>query len=170
MPNDIDDAAAVLRQVYDEFETSGKLREFLRSTFEADFAVAGYPTNSSATVEDSSAVSLYLSAIEKAFYQVLPAAGRVTNDDRERVLLALLASQGATGNLAIHVYLALMEKVPAVEVIDILFLSGIYSGVNRLTQSLKVADAVFNQVVKMAAAPPPTVPKALEQILANLPK
>jgi alkylhydroperoxidase/carboxymuconolactone decarboxylase family protein YurZ len=172
MPNSIDIPAAVgkLKPIYDAFEQSGDLPELLRSIFEADFALSGYPTTSDPLVANSSAVSLYLSSIEKAFYQVRPLPGRVTNDDRERVVLALLASQGAGRNLAIHVYLALMEGVSAIEIIDILFLSGIYSGVNLLSQSLKVADTVFVEVVAISATVPlPDVPDTLKRIAAKFP-
>jgi alkylhydroperoxidase/carboxymuconolactone decarboxylase family protein YurZ len=172
MPSDIDIPAAVakLKPIYDAFQESGGLRELLRSIFEADFALSGYPTTSDPLVANSSAVSLYLSSIEQAFYQGRPAPGRIANEDRERVVLALLTSQGAGRNLAIHVYLALMEGVQAVEIIDILFLSGIYSGVNLLSQSLKVADAVFLEVVAISATDPlPNVPDTLKRIVAKVP-
>ncbi len=86
-------------------------------------------------------------------------------------MLAVLASQGLIGKLAIHVYLGLMEKVPAVEIVDILFLSGVYSGVDRLSQSLEVANVVFLQVVEMGkVTPTPSPPDALTQIIAQFPE
>lgn len=168
---DIEGAAATLRKTYVPFKESGAFQEFLRKVLEGEFALSGYPVTSDTMVAKSSPVSLYLSAIAKAFYGVTSDPGRVTSDDRERVVLAVLASQGLIGKLAIHVYLGLMEKVPAVEIVDILFLSGVYSGVDRLSQSLEVANVVFLQVVEMGkVTPTPSPPDALTQIIAQFPE
>lgn len=167
---DIDQAASKLRPTYKDFKAAGGLSKLLRAILQARFALSGYPVGSDPSVERSSPVSLYLSSIEKAFYQVATDPGLVTNDNRERVVLALLSSEGAVGNLAIHVYLALMEGVSAMEVVDILFLSGIYSGVNRLSRSLEVADVVFLTVAELASDTPPSVEGTLKKIIEQFPE
>ncbi len=159
---DIEAAVEAHKPAYQAFENAGDVNRLLRRTFEAHFALSGYQ------VDPDSPVTAYLTAVEKAFYVDEPGPGRLANDDRERVILSLLASQGAVGNLAIHVYLALMEGVGASEIVEVLFLTGIYSGVNRLAQSLKIANVVFLELV--AATSTPTVPQLLARIVGQFPE
>jgi alkylhydroperoxidase/carboxymuconolactone decarboxylase family protein YurZ len=66
--------------------------------------------------------------------------------------VALLASQGPDVNLGYHLFLALMVGISANDVYDILLLTGVYAGVNRLTTSLKVAHATFDALIDAAHA------------------
>ena len=50
--------------------------------------------------------------------------------NRERCLIALLATRGAGLNLALHIYLALAAHVSPEEIAQILLLVGTYSGVD----------------------------------------
>jgi ubiquinone/menaquinone biosynthesis C-methylase UbiE/alkylhydroperoxidase/carboxymuconolactone decarboxylase family protein YurZ len=92
----------------------------------------------------------YLIALNKVFFGDLPADDVVSSRrrklsaaDRERCLIAVLASRGSKLNLAVHVYLALMEEVTPGEVGHIMFLAGTYSGIPMFAESLRVAIAVL---------------------------
>jgi alkylhydroperoxidase/carboxymuconolactone decarboxylase family protein YurZ len=56
--------------------------------------------------------------------------------DRERIILALLASRGGGYTLAIHVYLALILDITPPEIANILLLTGIYTGISNFTNCL----------------------------------
>jgi alkylhydroperoxidase/carboxymuconolactone decarboxylase family protein YurZ len=112
----------------------------------------------------------YVTAIGNAFYQ-LPAAdgapppAQLSASDRERCLVAILASRGAGLGLAIHIYLALMQGVSPGEVADILFLSGVYTGVDHFAEGLKVEIAVLERMRELLAGgetSPPAVVVALQ--------
>lgn len=115
----------------------------LRDMFSGAFTVGGYGTTHRA------APDLYIRAVAEGFYssktQVLPSR------DRECALVALLASQGADTNLALHLFIALAAGVPVDDVIDLLFLAGVYCGANVLTTSLRVATKTFEAIIQAAA-------------------
>src|SRR5262245_47844544 len=80
------------------------------------------------------AVNDYVKVISAAFYS---GEGQTTPPrDRERCLIAILASRDAGANLAIHIYLGLMEGLSLQEIADIIYLAGIYTGVDRLSDGL----------------------------------
>jgi alkylhydroperoxidase/carboxymuconolactone decarboxylase family protein YurZ len=56
--------------------------------------------------------------------------------DRERSLIAVLAARDAGFNLALHIYIGLMEGLTPREIADIIFLGGIYTGVDRISDGL----------------------------------
>lgn len=58
--------------------------------------------------------------------------------DRERCLIALLASQGASVALAIHVYWGLMEGLSWADVVQTIGLAGCYGGMHRTGDGLLV--------------------------------
>ena len=63
---------------------------------------------------------------------------RIAARDRERTLIALLASQ-STGHslmLAVHLYWGLMEGLGVAEIADTLALSGVYMGLPHYTAAL----------------------------------
>ena len=63
---------------------------------------------------------------------------RIASKDRERTLIALLASQ-STGHsfmLAVHLYWGLMEGLSIAEIADTLALSGVYMGLPHYTAAL----------------------------------
>jgi alkylhydroperoxidase/carboxymuconolactone decarboxylase family protein YurZ len=76
-------------------------------------------------------------------------------EDRERCLVAVLASREAGLALAIHVYIALMEGVSPQEIAHILLLVGIYSGIDHLTGGLKTELQVLGALKKQIIAGKP---------------
>ena len=91
----------------------------------------------------------YISAIRRAFYEGTAMLPR----DRERCLIAVLASRDAGLNLAIHIYLGLMALLSPGEVADIIFLGGIYSGVDRISDGLAAEMKTLMVLAQVAAAP-----------------
>src|SRR5262245_59811982 len=107
------------------------------------------------------ATSQYIGAVGDAFYGLAPGVTQQPEDklspaNRERCLIALLASRGADFTLAIHIYLALMEGCPVPgsdepkdpidpsEVANIIFLSGVYTGADNLTRGLITLTKTLN--------------------------
>lgn len=73
--------------------------------------------------------------------------------DRERTLVALLASQSAAPSLmlSIHLYWGLMEGLGVVELADVLALSGAYTGLPRYTAGLITLRRTLDSLVALAA-------------------
>ena len=94
----------------------------------------------------------YMTAIGDSLYGSLPDDSApdprpmLTVQDRERCLVAILASRGATLALAIHEYIALMEGVSAEEIGHILLLTGIYTGADRLAEGLLVTNTLLTKL------------------------
>lgn len=94
----------------------------------------------------------YVTAIGDAFFGLLPAdnaappRAQLSAADRERCLVAILASRGGDLGFAIHIYMALMNGVSPGEVAHILFLNGIYTGVDNFAEGLKVEIAVLEHM------------------------
>jgi alkylhydroperoxidase/carboxymuconolactone decarboxylase family protein YurZ len=98
----------------------------------------------------------YIAAVMNAFYAepspdaveprpVLPAI------DRERCLIAILAGRGADLNFAIHVYMGLMHGLAPDEIANVLFLVGVYTGVDNFAQALKAELTVLGTLAALAA-------------------
>ena len=98
----------------------------------------------------------YIAAVMNAFYSeappddaeprpVLPAV------DRERCLIAILAGRGADLNFAIHVYMGLMHGLTPEEIANVLFLVGVYTGVDNFAQGLKAELTVLETLAAVAA-------------------
>lgn len=107
----------------------------------------------------------YVQAITDAFYdrrQLPPDSpppdappsprSRLSAADRERCLIALLASQRTDFTLAVHVYLALMEGVSPEEIANVLLLAGIYSGADSFNSGLKVLEKAMEALEALAAS------------------
>jgi alkylhydroperoxidase/carboxymuconolactone decarboxylase family protein YurZ len=99
----------------------------------------------------------YVEAIGDLLYsKMLPEQGdpglrsMLSVQDRERCLVAVLASREAGLALAVHIYIALMEEVSPQEIAHILLLAGIYGGIDHLTgglgTELQVLGALKNQI------------------------
>jgi alkylhydroperoxidase/carboxymuconolactone decarboxylase family protein YurZ len=88
----------------------------------------------------------YIDAIGSAFYG--DGADTVAPKDRERCLIAILASRDAGLNLSLHIYLGLMEGLSPREIADIVFLAGIYTGVDRLSDGLAALVATLGILAK----------------------
>lgn len=94
-----------------------------------------------------SPLELYTRAVQGGFYSDKPL---LDAKYRECSVLALLVSQGAEVNLALHVFIALMVGLTPDEIVNIVFATGIYCGVNRFTSSLGVVEKAFNAVIQAA--------------------
>jgi len=103
----------------------------------------------------------YINAIRSAFYEGCTMAP----SDRERCLIAVLASRDAGFNLAIHIYIGLMTGLSPQEIADVIFLGGIYTGVDRISDGL--AAEVRTLTVLAGIAVPPrvfTVPQVMQAL------
>lgn len=87
----------------------------------------------------------YVAAIEKAFFNVdvpddwaPPPREVLSVQDRERVIIGMLAARGSSFFLALHIYIALMEWVSPAEIAHILLLAGVYTGVDNLSHGIGV--------------------------------
>jgi alkylhydroperoxidase/carboxymuconolactone decarboxylase family protein YurZ len=103
----------------------------------------------------------YINAIRSAFYEGTAMQPR----DRERCLIAVLASRDAGLNLAIHIYIGLMEGLSPQEIADVIFLGGIYTGVDRISDGLAAEVTTLTALAQVA--PPPrscTVPQVMQEL------
>lgn len=116
------------------------INNVLAQLFDGMFAIGGYD------MRPDSVPAAYTHAVRRAFYtdncQLLPA------QSRECALVALLASQGAEANLALHIFIAAAAGIPVDDIVDLLFLTGIYCGANLLTKSLRVAAKTFDAIIQ----------------------
>jgi len=83
------------------------------------------------------AAAAYMTAVETIFYDD-PQPDMLSAKSRERCIVALLAVRDADVNLALHMYLALMEGVDPGEIAHILLLAGVYGGVESFADGLRV--------------------------------
>jgi alkylhydroperoxidase/carboxymuconolactone decarboxylase family protein YurZ len=135
LPRDLDK----LRTAYVEFDTADK---------EAGIPVGVKKLLSKKLPTVYDRAGEYVRAIADQFYGDLPPDdppehARIPRDalsvrDRERCLIGILAVRDAKYNLAVHIYLALMNEVSPEEVANILLLAGMYGGVSTLTDGLDV--------------------------------
>jgi alkylhydroperoxidase/carboxymuconolactone decarboxylase family protein YurZ len=93
----------------------------------------------------------YVTSIRDSFYG--GSGTHMTVLDRERILIAVLASRDGGFNLALHIYIALMEGLMPAEIADVIFLSGIYTGVDRISDGL-ATELYTLMVLAQVAAPP----------------
>lgn len=93
----------------------------------------------------------YVEAVIKGFYD----AARMAPRDRERVLVALLASQSNAPSLllAVHLYWGLMEGLSVADLADTLGLSGVYTGLGHYTAGLKTLRVTLDALVELTAKP-----------------
>ena len=91
----------------------------------------------------------YVNAIRQAFYE----GSTMAPKDRERCLIAVLASRDAGLNLAIHIYIGLMEGLSPQEIADIIFLGGIYTGVDRISDGLAAETRTLTVLAGIAVPP-----------------
>lgn len=64
-------------------------------------------------------------------------------DNRERVILGMLAMRRADAELAIHVYWGLMEGLSVAEIADIFVLTGGYMGISQYNNAVGVMHTVL---------------------------
>jgi len=136
--HEIDDAAATLRGRF----SPDAINHALRASFANGFKTSGF------AVDPATPTGLYIEAISTGFYDA--ASQMLPSRYRECAVVALLASQGDELNLAYHLFLALMANISANDVYDILLLTGVYAGVNRLTSALGTARTTFDAIIDAA--------------------
>ena len=97
-------------------------------------------------------ISPYLGAIGQELYpefKPLP-AGPLSAANRERCLVALLASRSRRLELAIHIYLALVNGVSAAELAHICLATGIYTGVDTVGSAFDVMQGTLEKLKALA--------------------
>jgi alkylhydroperoxidase/carboxymuconolactone decarboxylase family protein YurZ len=130
------------RDRYAEQKRSGEIRKTMRATFLKAFDPVAPPGG------DDEATKLYAAALEIAFYDDSPAR-KLASDDRERVLIPLLANRADDFALAVHIFMGWLEGLNSEEIGELLFLGGIYNGINTMTRSLGVYQRTFEAVKGM---------------------
>jgi alkylhydroperoxidase/carboxymuconolactone decarboxylase family protein YurZ len=100
------------------------------------------------------AISPYLGAIGQELYPEFKPqpAGPLSAANRERCLVALLASRSRRLELAIHIYLALVNGVSTAELAHICVASGIYTGVDTVGSAFDVMQATLEKLQALAQA------------------
>jgi alkylhydroperoxidase/carboxymuconolactone decarboxylase family protein YurZ len=94
----------------------------------------------------------YADAIAELLYQGNPSElfsgprKKLSPADRQRCLVAVLASRRERFPLAIHTYIALMEAVDPEEIQNILFLVGVYQGVPSMVSGIDIELDVLEQL------------------------
>lgn len=79
----------------------------------------------------------YVLSILDLYYK--PGAFRMRPENRERVLISMLASHAALPlDVAIHIYWGIGEGLPLEEILDVLALTGMYGGIHRYSDNLGV--------------------------------
>jgi len=86
----------------------------------------------------------YIGAVASAFYPIEDRTGTMAAKDRERCLISILASRDAGLNLSLHLYLGLMEGLSPRQRADIIFLAGVYTGVDRMSDGLAALVATLS--------------------------
>jgi len=137
---------AAVRKLSKRGVTSDAINEALAAAFVDLFEVNGQ------AVRPSSPYGNYSDGIRLGFYTDRDPLLR--SDRREYVVLTLLASEQAERNLGLHVFIALVNGITPAEVVHIMFLTGVYRGINVLTNSLRVVAKTFDAVIAAADASP----------------
>jgi alkylhydroperoxidase/carboxymuconolactone decarboxylase family protein YurZ len=106
----------------------------------------------------------YVDVLHRLFHVDLPKDGRtermrLSEQDRERCIIAMLAGRGETKNLALHIYIALMLGVSSEEIADVIFLAGVYCGVPAAASGLEIHTKVLQALEELANPKP--APKAV---------
>jgi hypothetical protein len=90
----------------------------------------------------------YIATIREQFYQRAPR--QMHPQHRERVLIGVLVSRDAGLNLALHVYIGLMERLSPHDIADIIFLSGVYTGVDCISDGLDTVTRTLDVLSQLA--------------------
>jgi alkylhydroperoxidase/carboxymuconolactone decarboxylase family protein YurZ len=102
----------------------------------------------------------YVQAIASAFAQNLPedlASGprlRLSAADRERILIALLGAREERVNLAVHLYYAVGLGIRLQEILHILLLTGVYTGIPAFASAVEVVGDTFQILADVASQEP----------------
>lgn len=120
-------------------------------------------------IKQYSPISPYLAAIGKELYPEFKAKppGPLPAANRERCLVALLASRSRRLELAIHIYMALVNGVGPAELAHIVLATGIYTGVDTVGAAFNVTQGTLEKLRDLAllnTADPTTVILALAAV------
>ena len=116
------------------------LREAYRREQMTDILSHGMPSSYEPT-------SAYIDAIRAEFYD---RTQKMDPKDRERCLIAVLVARDAGLNLALHIYNGLMVGLTPDEIADVIFLGGIYTGVDRISEGFFAATRVLTLLALLA--------------------
>jgi alkylhydroperoxidase/carboxymuconolactone decarboxylase family protein YurZ len=130
-------------------------RERLKRYFKAEEMEALFANTMADRYE---ATRPYIEALRSVFHHNQPrdkytVRYRLSDADRERVILGILASRGEVKNLGIHIYVALMLRITPSEIADIIFLAGVYSGVPAVSDGLDTMIKVLQLLEDVAKDP-----------------
>jgi alkylhydroperoxidase/carboxymuconolactone decarboxylase family protein YurZ len=99
----------------------------------------------------------YIDAIEHAFYPKdgadsvsSPEPFTLSIRERELCLIVLLSTHHSQHNLAVHIYLGLMEGISPQEIGNLLLLNGVYSGVPAFANGLRTAAMTLIALARAA--------------------
>ena len=106
----------------------------------------------------------FIHTIRKAFYDNTTA---LAPKDRERCLIAVLSARDAGLNLAMHIYMGLMEGLTPHEIADVIFLGGIYTGVDRISDGLNAEFRTLTALSRAAGKEEPSVATVLDELVAT---
>ncbi|MBX3027145.1 carboxymuconolactone decarboxylase family protein [bacterium] len=100
-----------------------------------------------------------LEAIQALFYGRLPPdddqpRDQLSERDRERCIIALLAAREINSNIALHMYIALMLGVSPAEIAHILLLAGIYTGIPSFTDGIEMEVRLLRFLAERLAQQP----------------
>ncbi len=120
----------------------------LRAQYSADFMLAASRGAVAAPHPSSAPI---VEAVIAGFYDPKRMAPR----DRERVLVAVLASQTIAPShlLAVHLYWAMMEGLTVADLADTLGLGGVYTGLAHYTAGLKTLRVTLDALADLASKP-----------------
>ena len=130
-----------------EYLSDTKLQQLKAAYTRTDLGALGGPPR---VVYPPSAPSM--DVIATAFYASLPddpgpqPRDTLTVQGRERCLVALLCARREDIELAIHIYLALMEGIGIREIANVMLLAGTYTGIDNFNRGLLV-EAVTLQAL-----------------------
>jgi len=148
------------------------------SSAEIDVVAGSYDPVAMGQLLSATLIGLYsptehlLRGIGDALYPEFDANGSdtpLTAANRERCLVALLASRTRTLELAIHIYMAIANRVAPDELRQILLVVAAYTGIDTAANGFRMLETAL-QVLKACAqkdsAEPQTVLAALVQALS----
>jgi alkylhydroperoxidase/carboxymuconolactone decarboxylase family protein YurZ len=109
----------------------------------------------------------YVDVIFDLFYGALPPdtktnRSQLSEQDRERVIIALLAEEKGELTLSLHIYIGLMVGLSPEEMANILLLAGVYVGVNRFASGMLVAATTLKILAEVPQLDPKSVTDALK--------
>jgi alkylhydroperoxidase/carboxymuconolactone decarboxylase family protein YurZ len=134
---------------------SPRNRELLKKHFKAAEMEALFSDTMAARYEPTRP---YIEALRSVFHSKQPrdkytVRRRLSDADRERCIIGILASRGEVKNLGIHIYVALMLRITPSEIADIIFLAGVYSGVPAVSDGLDTMIKVLHLLQAVAEDP-----------------